>query len=124
MISPTPFAVSVSPLEAAAGGLDLFDFGIESCSTPRPGDFAYARELVRHRIRRHSSRRGAYPSLQRGAFLKAMAVELERHRVIGPGLVHRCVADLQRTFLVTGHIETALTLSRDPSRRPAAGRAA
>ena len=61
---------------------------------------------------------------QRDAFLKALAVELERHPVIGPGLVHRCAADLQRTFLVTGRIETALTLSRDPRRRPAAGRAA
>ena len=29
--------------------------------------------------------------LQRDAFLKALAVELERHPVVGPGLVH-CVA--------------------------------
>jgi hypothetical protein len=49
--------------------------------------------------------------------MKALAKKLESHPVIGPGLVHRCAADLQRTFLVTGHIETALTLSR--GRRPA-----
>ena len=54
--------------------------------------------------------------MQRDAFLKALAAELERHPVIGPGLVHRCAADLQRTFGVTGHIDTALTLSRDPGR--------
>jgi hypothetical protein len=53
---------------------------------------------------------------QRGAFLKALAVELERHPVVGPGLVHRCAADLQRTFGVTAHTETALTLSRDIGR--------
>jgi hypothetical protein len=59
--------------------------------------------------------------LQRDAFLKALAVELERHPVIRPGLVHRCAANLQRTFTVTGHIERALTMSRDPGRirRPA-----
>jgi hypothetical protein len=59
--------------------------------------------------------------LQRDAFLKAVAVELERHPVIGPGLVHRCAAALQKTYGVTGHLETALTLSRDPGRirRPA-----
>jgi hypothetical protein len=46
--------------------------------------------------------------LQRDAFLKALAVELERHPVIGPGLVHRCAADLQKTFGVTAHSETLL----------------
>jgi hypothetical protein len=46
--------------------------------------------------------------LQRGAFLKALAVELERHPVIGPGLVHRCAAELQKTFGVTAHSETLL----------------
>jgi hypothetical protein len=45
---------------------------------------------------------------QRDAFLKALAVELERHPVIGPGLVHRCAADLQRTFGVVAHSETLL----------------
>ena len=35
---------------------------------------------------------------QRDAFLKALAEELERHPVIGPGVVHRCAADLQRRF--------------------------
>ena len=31
--------------------------------------------------------------MQRDAFLKALAAALERHPVIGPGLVHRCAAD-------------------------------
>jgi hypothetical protein len=45
--------------------------------------------------------------LQRDAFLKALAGELERHPVVGPGLVHRCAARLQRTFTVEAHAETA-----------------
>lgn len=44
---------------------------------------------------------------QRDAFLKALAEELERHPVVGPGLVHRCAADLQRRFVVEAHSETA-----------------
>jgi hypothetical protein len=34
------------------------------------------------------------------AFLKASAAELERHPVVGPGVVHRCAADLQRRYVV------------------------
>jgi hypothetical protein len=44
---------------------------------------------------------------QRDAFLKALAVELECYPVVGPGVVHRVAAELQKTFAVTGHIETA-----------------
>ena len=40
---------------------------------------------------------------QRDAFLKALAGELERHPVVGPGVVHRCAAQLQRTFVVADH---------------------
>lgn len=54
--------------------------------------------------------------LQRDAFLKALAAELERHPVIGPGLVHRVAAEIQKTFSVTAHTETAMTLSRDMGR--------
>jgi hypothetical protein len=36
--------------------------------------------------------------LQRDAFLKALGVELERHPVIGPGVVFRCAPELQRRF--------------------------
>ena len=46
--------------------------------------------------------------MQRDAFLKALAAELERYPMIGPGLVHRCAAELQRTFGVTAHTETPL----------------
>jgi hypothetical protein len=45
--------------------------------------------------------------LQRGDFLKALATELERHPVVGPGVVHRCAADLQKTFVVAAHSETS-----------------
>jgi hypothetical protein len=44
--------------------------------------------------------------LQRDAFLQALAEELEKHPVVGPGLVHRLAADLQRRFGVEGHSET------------------
>lgn len=46
--------------------------------------------------------------LQRDAFLKALAVELERNPVVGPGLVHRVAAELQKTFGVTARSETLL----------------
>jgi hypothetical protein len=45
---------------------------------------------------------------QRDAFLRALAVELDRHPVVGPGVVHRCAAELQRTFVVAAHSETLL----------------
>jgi hypothetical protein len=37
--------------------------------------------------------------LQRGTFLQALATELERHPVVGPGLVHSYAAELQRKFV-------------------------
>ena len=45
--------------------------------------------------------------LQRDAFLKALATELERHAVVGPGVVHRCAAALQKSFVVAAHSGTA-----------------
>jgi hypothetical protein len=50
---------------------------------------------------------GPIHPLQRGAFLQALAVELERHPVVGPGLVHRCAAALQKTFVVAAHSEAS-----------------
>jgi hypothetical protein len=44
---------------------------------------------------------------QRGAFLQALAVELEGYSVIGPGVVHRCAAASQKTFVVAAHAETS-----------------
>jgi hypothetical protein len=43
--------------------------------------------------------------LQRDGFLKALAAELERQPVVSPGLVHRCVAELQRKFVVQARTE-------------------
>jgi hypothetical protein len=43
--------------------------------------------------------------LQRDDFLRALAGELERHPVVGPGLVHRLAADLQRQFVVQARTE-------------------
>jgi hypothetical protein len=45
--------------------------------------------------------------LQRDAFLKALAAELEHHPVVGPGVVHRCAAELQRRFGVEAQRETS-----------------
>jgi hypothetical protein len=53
---------------------------------------------------------------QRAAFLKALAGELEKHAIVGPGIVHRCARDLQKTFVVEAHSETS-TASRNQSRR-------
>jgi hypothetical protein len=58
---------------------------------------------------------------QRDAFLKALAVELERHPVVGPGLVHRCAAELQRRFGVEAHAETSHTAEPRHRMRRAAG---
>jgi hypothetical protein len=51
---------------------------------------------------------------QRGAFLQALAVELEGYSVIGPGVVHRCAAALQKTFVVVAaHAETSRSAEPD-----------
>jgi len=47
-----------------------------------------------------------HPS-QRDAFLRALAVELERYPAVGPGVVHRCAAELQRRYTVAAHAETS-----------------
>jgi hypothetical protein len=46
--------------------------------------------------------------LQRDDFLRSLAAELAQHPVIGPGLVHRLAADLQRRFMVEARAETSL----------------
>jgi hypothetical protein len=65
-----------------------------------------------------AAQRAAAPihRLQRDAFLKALATELERHPVIGPGLVHRCAAELQRTFGVGAHSATLAKTAQGPRR--------
>jgi hypothetical protein len=57
--------------------------------------------------------------LQRGAFLQALAKELESHPVVGPGVVHRCAAELQRRFGVEAHAETSHSEPRHRARRAA-----
>ena len=42
---------------------------------------------------------------QRGQFLIELAAELQRHPVLGAGLVHRAAAELQRKFLVEARAE-------------------
>jgi hypothetical protein len=37
---------------------------------------------------------------QRDAFLKALAEELGKHPIVGPGLVHRLAGDLQRRYVI------------------------
>jgi hypothetical protein len=44
--------------------------------------------------------------LERGAFLQALAEELERHPLVGPGLVFRLAATLQRRYVVEARHET------------------
>ena len=57
-------------------------------------------------------------STRSSAFPKALTEELERYPTIGPGLVHRCAADLQKRYGVTVHSETLrATEPRHLSRR-------
>jgi hypothetical protein len=51
--------------------------------------------------------------LQRGAFLKALAEELERHPVVGPGLVHRLAGELQRRYVIAPERGTATAAPRE-----------
>jgi hypothetical protein len=55
---------------------------------------------------------------QRDAFLKALAEELVKHPTIGPGVVFRVAAELQRRYVVAAHSETAAS-PRNRSRRAA-----
>jgi hypothetical protein len=54
---------------------------------------------------------------QRDAFLKALAEELERHRVVGPGVVFRAASELQRRFIVQARAETGLAAPRERQAR-------
>ena len=51
-----------------------------------------AGKSFRSRVRRSSSLRSPIHPMQRDAFLKALAAELERHPVVGPGVVFRAAA--------------------------------
>jgi hypothetical protein len=44
---------------------------------------------------------------QRDAFLKALAAELAQHSVVGPGLVHRLAAEIQRRYVIASERGTA-----------------
>jgi hypothetical protein len=50
---------------------------------------------------------------QRDAFLKALAVELERYPVVGPRVVFRAASALQRRFVVQARTETGLGAPRE-----------
>jgi hypothetical protein len=50
---------------------------------------------------------------QRDAFLKALAVELERYPLVGPGVVFRAASELQRRFVVQARTETGLAAPRE-----------
>ena len=53
-------------------------------------------------------RRGRFIPCNATPFLKALAVELECYPLVGPGVVHRCAAELQKSFGVVAHSETLL----------------
>ena len=40
-------------------------------------------------------------ALDRDAFLKDVAAELGQHEVVGPGLLHRVVSEVQRRYIAT-----------------------
>ena len=84
---------------------------------PHPEPPAHAAQPFRRRVQRRSGGRSPIHPLQRGAFLEALAKELERHPVVGPGVVHRCAAALQKSFVVAAHAETSR--SAEPRHRGA-----
>ena len=45
---------------------------------------------------------------QRDDFLRSLAAELRHHPVVGPGLVHRLAADLQRGYVVEARREAEI----------------
>ena len=58
---------------------------------------------------------------ERDDFLRALAAELKRRPTIGPGLVHRLCAELQRKYVVTARAEAATAAApRHPGARQAA----
>jgi hypothetical protein len=50
---------------------------------------------------------------QRSAFLQALAKELELHPIVGPGLVHRLAAELQRRFVIAPERGTSAAEPRE-----------
>jgi hypothetical protein len=59
----------------------------------------------------------------RGLFLESLAEALARHPIVGPGLVHRLAADLQRKFVVQARTETSTPFVGGKHRRPTSGEA-
>jgi hypothetical protein len=56
---------------------------------------------------------------EREAFIQAVAAELERHAILGEGLLHRTVASLQREFTVMARSEAnPASEPRHVGRRP------
>ena len=41
------------------------------------------------------------PAPDRDAFLKDVAAELGQHEVVGPGLLHRVISEVQRRYIAT-----------------------
>ena len=41
------------------------------------------------------------PAPDRDAFLKDVAAELGQHEVVGPGLLHRVISEVQRWYIAT-----------------------
>ena len=47
----------------------------------------------------------AKPAADRDAFVKDIAAELGQHEVVGPGLLHRIISEVQRRYdVVTGAV--------------------
>jgi hypothetical protein len=56
---------------------------------------------------------------QRDAFLRSLAAELEKYPEIGPGVVFRCAAELQKRFGVTARSQTLAAAPREQLARQA-----
>ena len=86
----------IAPLEVAARlGVNIMG----DPTRPEPPDTAQPPVMTKYAAVQALPQRSIHPQ-QRDAFLKALASKLERHPVVGPGLVHRLAADVQRRYVI------------------------
>jgi hypothetical protein len=61
-------------------------------------------------------------AIERDQFLTELATELARYPALGPGVVHRCAAELQRRFTVEARSTAVLDEKRESARQGLNGR--
>jgi hypothetical protein len=68
------------------------------CGAPRDPARPIATATAHSRIQLADASRKPVAAPDRDAFFKDVAAELGRHEVVGPGLLHRIISDVQRRY--------------------------